>query len=261
MRQLLQHKIFILSAGILSILLLVLLAASMDSLDFKKGTPFSYVEVHEQESVEPAKLVDMNWLFIVVIAIFLTFTILALIFATPKQRRRILLALLAITLAGLGIMWWVSRNGGSANLPMPTQTSMYTPVAPEATILPADQGTPVIYELPKISPWISIGITFSTLFVAALLAWLFLRYRLRDKVPLETLAGIAEQTVRNLQAGKDYGNAVITCYANMVLAVDKRRGIRRRSNLTPAEFITVLERARLPSISVRRLTSLFERVR
>jgi hypothetical protein len=262
MRHLLQRKSFVLIVGIISILLLVFLAAGMDSLEFKKGTPFSYVDAPVEKNMTPADPPDMNWLFVLVIAVYLVFMALALMSATPKQRRRFLLVLLAMTLALLAIMWWVSRSGEGADMPAPTPTVVHTPVGSNATLLaPEQSGTQVVYEQPKISPWISIGITFSALFVVALLVWLFLRFRLRDNVPLDTLAEIAEQTVNDLQAGKDYGDAVITCYANMVLAVNKQRGIRRRGNLTPAEFIAVLERARLPSASVRRLTALFERVR
>jgi hypothetical protein len=95
----------------------------------------------------------------------------------------------------------------------------------------------------------------------AILVWVFLRNHWRTDVSLEALAGIAEQAVGDLQAGKDYGDVILNCYAKMVEVVNRQRGIRRRSNLTPAEFIAVLERARLPSDPVRRLTAIFEHVR
>lgn len=91
--------------------------------------------------------------------------------------------------------------------------------------------------------------------------WVFFRHRWSNDVPLDDLAGIAEQTVSDLQSGRDYGDAIINCYANMTHSVNRLRGIRRRGNLTPEEFIAVLERAHLPRDPVRRLTSLFERVR
>jgi hypothetical protein len=262
MKQWFRHPAVPLVLGAFSILLLVLLAAGIESLDFKQGEPFSYVEPEEEGSGVPAEPVDLGFLAIVSVVIFAIFIVIALIAASPKQRRRILLILLLFGLSLLLIMWWLSRGGENNTLiPPPTPTMLHTPQAGEAPAPVMTEVPAVVYEPPPVSPWISIGITFIVLLLVALLVWLAVRYRLRDIAPLDTLAEIAGQAVGDLQAGKDYGDTILNCYANMAVAVEKGRGIRRRGNLTPAEFVAVLERARLPSTAVRRLTALFERVR
>ncbi len=262
MRQLFGRKSFALALGAFSILLLVFLAAGLDSLEFKKGTPFTYIEVNEASGSGAIEPPEMDWVFILVIAVVFVMTVFILVVATPKQRRIILLLLLAMALVFLAIMWWISRGGSGGEVPLPTVTTIHTPVVPQETAVQVGTQSPAgVYTPPKLSPWISIGITFIVLLIVGVLAWVFLRNRWRDHASLEALAGIAEQAVSDLQAGKDYGDAIINCYANVVDAVNRQRGIRRRGNLTPAEFIAVLDRARLPSGPVHSLTALFERVR
>lgn len=262
MKQWSRHPAVPLVLGAFSILLLVLLAAGVESLDFKQGEPFSYAEPEEEVSEVPAEPIDLGPLAIISVAIFAIFITLALIAATPKQRRRMLLVLLLFGLSLLLIMWWLSRGGeNNAPIPSPMPTMLHTPQAGETPAPVMTEVPAVVYEPPAVSPWLSIGITFVVLLLVALLVWLAVRYRLRDTAPLDALAEIAGQAVSDLQAGKDYGDAILNCYAAMMSVVDKQRGIRRRGNLTPAEFIAVLERARLPSAAVRRLTALFERIR
>lgn len=262
MKQLLPRKSFALAMGILSVVLIILLAGSMDFLALREGTPFSYLEAQEEQSAILLEAPDMTWIFVIVIAILLGLIAVAIYFATPKQRRRLIIALLLWAVAFAAIMWWISRDAQeSAVTPTPLATLMQTPIPAETLPLAVTDAPEMVYEQPALSPWLSIGVTFLALFVAVLIVWLTLRHRLRDQVPLDALADIAAQAVDELQAGMDYGDAIINCYASMIAVLDRQRGIRRRGNLTPAEFIAVLERARLPSASVRRLTALFERVR
>ncbi len=261
MKQFFSRKFFSLLVGGVSILLLVFLVASLDSMELRKGTPFEYVEVTDTGEMGPVEPPELGWVIIVSVVIFLLLTVFVLIFATKKQRRIILLLLLAMALAFLGIMWWITRGSSGEVSREPTPATIHTPVALHETVVSGTQIAPVVYTPPPVSAWVSIGITFLVLLVVAVLVWVFLRNRWRTAVSLEALAGIAEQAVGDLQAGKDYGDVILNCYAKMVEAANRQRGIRRRGNLTPAEFIAVLERARLPSDPVRRLTALFEHVR
>jgi hypothetical protein len=262
MKQLFGRKDFALALGILAILVLVILAGGMDSLEFRKGTPFTYALVNETSSSRGAEPQDMGWIFVLVLAVTLVVSIFVLVVASPKQRRIILALLLGGALVFLGLMWWMSRGGSDGTVSQPTATAVHSPENPQATMIPVSTpGEAVIYTAPVLSPWISIGITFVILSISAFLAAIYWRKRLRESESLEALAGIVEQAASDLQSGKEYGDVVINCYARMVEAVDKQRGIRRRGNLTPEEFIAVLNRARLPENPTRHLTGLFERVR
>lgn len=248
--------------GILTILLLVLLAAGMDALDFKKGTPFRFTEIEETNNIQSIEPPDWTPAIIITLVIIISVTIFLLIVATPKQRRILIIILFAMTLVLLGLMWWISTSEPVEESFQPTATVAHISQDSSDPTLGSENSQPtVVYTPPTISPWISIGIAFFSLLVVAGIAWFFLRHHRRDGIPLDSLAGIAEQTISDLESGKDYGDSVIDCYAKMIRAVNKQRGIRRSGNLTPEEFIYVLERARLPSGPVRRLTALFTRVR
>lgn len=247
--------------GIFALLLLVILASAADSLTFERGKPFAYAEESSETTQPPAEPLDLTPLVIFSIIVFAAFITIALIAATPQQRLKLLLALLIFALVLLLIMWWLSSVKSTSFVPTPTLTLEHTPQEAEESVLVATEIPAVVYEPPPVSPWISIGVAFFVLLAAAALVWFAVRRRLSDTAPLDDLAAIAGQTVSDLQAGKDYGDAILNCYAAMMSALDRQRGIRRRGHLTPAEFIAVLERARLPSAAVRRLTALFERVR
>jgi hypothetical protein len=262
MKQWFTRKSFPLVVGIFSIVLLIFLISGLDSLEFRKGVKFTYVEANNSGELRAPEPPDMQWAVIITVVVIAILTILTLIVASPKQRRILLIILLAMVLVFLGIMWWISIAEPSEDSVQPTRTMLQTPASfPEPKIPIGTEQPAEIYTPPKISSWISIGITFTILLLAVLFGWVFLRNRWRDDVSLEALAGIAEQAVSDLESGKDYDDVVINCYAKMVKAVNKQRGIRRSGNLTPEEFIAVLERAHLPSVPVRHLTALFERVR
>jgi hypothetical protein len=122
MKRLFGHKSFPLLVGGFSILLLVFLAASLDSLELRKGTPFEYIEVNDAGGSGPVEPPELGWVVILSVAIFVALTVFILIFATKKQRRIILLLLLVMALAFLGIMWWITRgsSGEEFQTPMPT---------------------------------------------------------------------------------------------------------------------------------------------
>jgi hypothetical protein len=262
MRRIFTHRSFALIAGIASIVLLVLLAGGISSLEFEQGTPFSFTSDNETGGVGIPDTPDLSWGAILSVVTLFILTVLVIVLATPKQRRILLVILLVVALILLGVMWWISRSRPADEPFHPSVTLVHTqqvisePTIPSATIPEGELFIP-----PKVNPWISIGITFLILSGVSALIWLRVRKRWNKSQGIGSLAGIAEQAVNDLQSGKDYGDAVINCYAGMMDVVRRQRGIRRGGNLTPDEFIAVLERARLPSIPVRRLTAIFERVR
>jgi hypothetical protein len=98
------------------------------------------------------------------------------------------------------------------------------------------------------------------LVVACVWVWLVWRKR-RMNAPYEELAEIARSALDDIQAGKDWGDAIMNSYYRMNEAVADWRGIHRRVGMTPAEFAEYLVSTHLPPQAVYRLTSLFERVR
>lgn len=257
----LKHRNSSLFLGAIAILLLALLATGLDSLEFKQGEPFSY-EKAVVESAGSPEIPDMGWLYIIVIGIYILLIFLILYYSPREKRKKIILALFAFALVILAIMWWMTLDRKNPDVSTPTPTALHTSIPMNQEVLPGEeQGEPVVYLQPKISPWISIAISFGVFFLAAIVIWFVISRQFKDNIPLNELAEIAEKTVSDLSSGYDYGDAVINCYASMMEALNRKRSIFKRGDLTPSEFISVLERTKLPSTSVRRLTALFERVR
>ncbi len=241
---------------------LIVLAGGINSLEFEQGTPFSFTSDHETGGTGIPEVPDLSWGAILSVVTLFILTVMVIALATPKQRRILLVILLVVAIILLIVMWWISRSRPADEpfqltaTPVHTQQVVLEPTIP-IVIIPEGE----LYDPPKVNAWISIGITFLVLSGASVLLWLRVRKRWNESQAIGSLAGIAEQAVSDLQSGKDYGDAVINCYAGMMDVIRRQRGIRRGGNLTPDEFIAVLERARLPSIPVRRLTAIFERVR
>jgi hypothetical protein len=83
----------------------------------------------------------------------------------------------------------------------------------------------------------------------------------RNKKKDSRLEKIVLETLRDINAGRQWEDAVIQCYAQMTDAVSRKRRMKRDISMTPAEFAKGLEEAGLPSGPIRKLTDLFERVR
>jgi len=75
------------------------------------------------------------------------------------------------------------------------------------------------------------------------------------------LARVARSALEALQTGDGWQNAVIRCYWEMSRIVAQRRGLHRRVDLTPREFVRDLVEAGLPGAPLEHLTTLFERAR
>ena len=59
----------------------------------------------------------------------------------------------------------------------------------------------------------------------------------------------------------DLRNVILRCYLRMTRALQEERGIERSQNMTVREFEDWLKYKGFPTVPVRQLTSLFEKVR
>jgi hypothetical protein len=71
----------------------------------------------------------------------------------------------------------------------------------------------------------------------------------------------AQAAVEALEAGGDFQDVVLRCYARMSQVLAEQRGVFRQSAMTTHEFERVLIKLGFPSEPVRTLTHLFEEVR
>ena len=129
-------------------------------------------------------------------------------------------------------------------------TASALPAAPE----PIVTGNSVPGWLPFASSLlVALGLT--------LFAWLVL-LRLRRPAPvLDFIRREARQTLRELQAGAGFENAILRCYAEMCQILERQRGLQREQGMTAREFEDRLLMAGLPEAPVYELTRLFEAAR
>lgn len=71
----------------------------------------------------------------------------------------------------------------------------------------------------------------------------------------------AEGAMGALQAGMDLKNVIVRCYLQMTHAIQEEQGLERTDSMTAREFENWLAQKGFPSVPVRQLTSLFEKVR
>lgn len=124
--------------------------------------------------------------------------------------------------------------------------------------------TPEAFSPTSVSPWIGWGLSLLAGLVVALVVYSVVNHIRKNRAAeaqLEQLARQAEAALVDLEAGGDYQDTIIRCYAEMSRIVREERGLHRDRAMTAREFVDYLLRARLPNAPVRRLTQLFEAAR
>lgn len=124
-----------------------------------------------------------------------------------------------------------------------------------------------VFDPPQLSGLAMFSLSLVTalglvlLFLAINRWWKRRRAAFGSQADKDEIAGIARQSLAELQAGREWDNVIVDCYARMSQALEVRRGLFRQQAMTPTEFSLRLERAGLPAEAVRGLTGLFEGVR
>jgi Ca2+/Na+ antiporter len=261
MKKLFTNKTVVIVLGIISILVLVYVSAGFSSLQFQQGKPFSARSGGGGEAVVIGRLqFPLYYMILCAVGLLTILTIFALIVMPPKKRW-LLLLLLALMIVAFFVIGYLSSQPQVAE-PTPTPAFTSTPAqiaedvgTPVPTVIPSE------FTPPKVSSWTSYLVALAATVALAIGAWLLLTRQGHELPELKDLAEIAQATLDDLQDGKDWGNTIEGCYFRMTDTIQKRRGLKRRIHMTPAEFAIVLEKTGLPGASIRRLTALFERVR
>lgn len=111
------------------------------------------------------------------------------------------------------------------------------------------------------APTLAFAFVVGLVPLALLGAYAYYIWRQSELSALDQLALEAEETLSQVQAGKDIRNAVVACYQRMCQVLQEERRMVRAEGMTPSEFASRLEGAGLPHREVVNLTRLFEAVR
>jgi hypothetical protein len=247
--------------GILSILILValaiiLLSASLSSLELRagRGRPVAM----EKQETEPGTASSPNlFVHIFVRSILLITGILVPIsiflnLRTSRGRRRMLIfatIILCFMLLKNHLPW------DKFQLRVP-KLNMQGLLGDKSQLPPQDEmATPN-------PPWwlvflVSLGLS-ALILGGSLFIWR--RFRRRSS-PLQLVAKEARKTIDELRSGADLKEGVIRCYFEMNKVLKEQRGLKRQQAMTTREFENYLNEIGLPDLHIKRLTRLFEKVR
>jgi hypothetical protein len=248
----------------LTLVFLLILAASLSSLDLKPGQPFIIQKIYQQPGISGIPTNTNFWSVILkafqvlITALAIFYTIYMLI--DPKRRKRLLTDLVSfgILLLALSLLRQFLANQPKNNLPAEQIPSGL----PGAYPIPA--GTPSVY-IPNAPDNLVtlIAISLGVLGVAAgAIAWYSIfRFRRSQVTSVELLAAQAEETIEELLAGKNLRETILLCYRRMTEIVAKNRNLPREVSVTSHEFEQSLIARGLPAAPVRDLTHIFEDIR
>jgi Domain of unknown function (DUF4129) len=261
-----EHENWVILLAALAVLMLVLLAMGLGHIHFQPGRPLARWEsITIQVSVEKiaAQIADIPfWKQLVFWGLVFILIVIVASFFSPELRKRIILYFLRFALFVLALFYILTnfRN-------LFAGLDLIGPVASDANSGPTLDSAPTFFTPPQIPISLLYMVSLGVVLVLAAILFLAGRWYLRrprqnrEPQPLEDLAEIARASLANISSGRDWEHAIIEAYARMSEVVGARRGLRRRMDLTAAEFAGRLETAGLPAQAVQRLTRLFEAAR
>jgi hypothetical protein len=264
LRPLFAQKWTILVLSIVAILVMILLATGLHDVQFQPGRS---LQQDETESIETTfestvqEIVDIPfWKQALFWILLISLIALVASMLSPEMRRWLIRTMIGVVSTVL-MFFYLAREGTLSIF------NFAAGMGNDAGAASADLPPIAPFSPPQIPPWatylISIGVVLALLFLTWSLSRWWRRLTRLKPAPnsLDALAAIARSSLDDLQAGRDWDDVIVGCYARMNEAVSRRRGLFRTQAMTPAEFARRLEQAGLPGDAVRRLTRLFEAVR
>jgi hypothetical protein len=259
-----NRRLFLLALCFIIIAAVVALASSLHEVHFEPGrsVPMETTSV-SAPPVSPTEAISQTPLWkILLFWLALVINMVLFFFLMPKElRKRVLRQMISMALTIFAVL--MALHYRLIDLPFLKQPPVESP--PQITgggnatePLPA-------FQPPHMAPWWVFLVSFLVLAAVMTMLWLTYRWWMRSSTrsirDLDAIRDIAESSLGEIAAGRDWGNVIIQSYVRMSEAVSKRRGLERAPAATPREFAERLEQAGLPAREISRLTRLFESAR
>jgi len=241
----------------LALIAIVIIAASLPQLELKPGLPLPEFEnnlvVASAESAEPVVEMSVNGFFTVLFALILGGSTLYILYkvikgATWKEIFLFLRAILGLSLFITVILLLVMLLPGS-----PSAEIVEMPLPTPEPIIRSPLGS-----APPILLWL-VGI--GLLITGSLIVFWIIRSTPPRSTTIDLVGLEAEKAWQELKIGLGLKDVIIKCYRQMSLALEKDKGIERKSFMTTGEFEELLEAAGVPHDPIHELTRLFEAAR
>lgn len=260
------HRLRGLIYALVAVLAVALLAAGLTGLELLPGEPEAFGFVFQSlEMPESGIQIDQDLIkifrIVYLIGLILLPFWLVYVIINPQARKRFIRDLIMFGSLMLMIMMLASYfNDRMQEVEGEDQFGDFggMPEAPFGELSGDEYGG----EPPVSMMWVASILV--GLFLAGFLAvviWIVWRSRRREESAMDRIAEEVKTALDDLQAGGDFRNIVIRCYADMVQALRQERGVHRNTYLTPREFEDTLLSLGLPTDPVQQLTRLFETVR
>ena len=250
-----------------AVLGIAILATVIGSIQFRPGDPsffYQFLDFRFRGGSAEGLHSDIplgRILAVIIIALAVLVAVVLIFF--PKLRKRFLKRLAIALITGFLILFIASRLLMNAKEPEggeELRSQLMKEFSEETT--ESAEFTVEDYEPEPSQPLIIL--TSVVLVLGGAVGVFFLWRRLqknRQTPPARELSKKAQEALERVDAGNDFKNTVIRCYVEMSEIIGKYRGIRRKGDMTPREFESVLLEAGFPVNAIDRLTVLFERVR
>ena len=240
-----------------SLVSLVVLAASLPNLQLHSGTPFpgsnaSSDDLQSAIPISPARVYSIPLLRGALALVFLIVMFYIPTRLITRVNLKIILQLMLALVVLLILVYMLPDMTPAQSTYVPNTSSEI------ATVPSFDYPVTPLGQPPQILIWFVIaGVVLG-------LGWLIfivLKRRMNSaKIEVELLQQ-AEDAVDALRAGMDLRNVIVRCYLQMTYAIQEEQGIERSDTMTAREFENWLEQKGFPTDPVRQLTFLFEKVR
>ena len=241
----------------LIIIAIILLAGSFSNFQLKEGSPFpsgagSVSAPAPITGQQPVNAINLSFLQGIIAFLFFIGMIYLGVNIFIKINIRTLLVIVTVVAVLLAVLLLLP----------PFEPSGITAVFIEAESF--DNVPLPIFNAEPLGPPPAELIWAAALILLVFLAglgFLWLQSRRLQREESAQIAGELEKTIRALDAGENFNNVIIACYAGMVRAIHNEAGIDRNVTMTALEFEKALINYGLPGEAVRELTRLFEAAR
>jgi hypothetical protein len=256
-----QKLIFLLITAVL-LFGLIILAGSLSQIELSPGETFNWssllkgsafnpetaaTELGDESGQLPGSLVILFWVGLIAALIYAFFS--------AKHRYRALTALAMVTVflfLHMIVGQRVAELQGTAEGVVPFEVE-------PASSVPLPQPPAYITDPPDWIIWLVGGVVVLLLVTAAFYIWY--QRRQKEPDPQQLFVQEAEQALQELDAGGDFRDVVLRCYAQMEGVMRQSQDIKRQQSMTPREFEDQLAMAGFADEHIGRLVRLFEEVR
>lgn len=256
----LMKRRWVLGFAVMTIALLLLLAAVISNLEFEPGKPLPQGRTIERGVggglTSYDQLLTLLTLHAIRVAFILSLITIIISLFSPQHRR----ALLGAALAGLFIVAFVYLLINLLDLfPKQAADQPQRPLPLEGeALLPLKEGKAEIGAV-RAPWWSSFVFIAGGLGALAFLWWRLTSHRLPKEEPLPKLAALAEEAAYEIRSGANLENVILRCYKEMSELLSSR--VKQDKAMTAREFEKMLHQIGIKSKDIHRLTRLFEGVR